>query len=304
MKIVIAGGTGFIGRRLVRRILDEGRDGVLVLSRDAARARAHLAPQVEAVGWDPMAGPPPPGALDDAGAVINLIGESVAQRWTPAVKLKIRESRIVSTRNLVAGILAASGRPGVLISNSAVGYYGPRGDEALDEGGAAGSGFLPELCREWEAEALRASDSGVRTVATRLGIVLGPHGGALSRMLPFFKIFLGGPIGDGKQWMSWIHIDDAVGIVLHAARTEGLSGPVNVVAPSPVQNSEFARALGRAMGRPAGLPTPAALLKVLLGEFAEFLLTGQRVVPRKVEESGYRFRFPQLDAALRDIVAT
>ncbi len=303
MKLAITGGTGFIGRRLVRRILDEGRDGVRVFTRDAVRAKSCLPPEVDVVAWEPVAGPPPPGALEGVGAVINLAGESVAQRWTQVVKQRIRESRITSTRNLVAGIIAARERPPVLVSTSAVGYYGARGDEPLDEGAPAGSGFLPALCREWEEEASRAGDAGIRVAAARLGVVLGPRGGALSRMLPYFKICLGGPLGDGRQWMSWIHIDDAVGILLHAARTEAISGPANAVAPGPVQNLEFARALGRALGRPAGIPTPAGLLKVLLGEFSEFLLTGQRVIPRKVEASGYRFRFPELDGALKDVLS-
>ena len=303
MKIAIVGATGFVGKRLVRRILDEGRDTVLAFSRDAARARAQLPQEVEVVAWDPHVGPPPPGVFDGIGAVINLAGENVAQRWSPAVKQRIRESRTVTTRNLVAGILGARERPRVLVSGSAVGWYGARGDEALDETAGAGDGFLPGLCRDWEAEATKASEGGVRTVLARIGIVLGPRGGALARMIPFFKVFLGGPLGEGRQWMSWIHIDDAAGILLWAARNEGLSGPVNVAAPEPVTNADFARALGRALGRPSAMPTPAPALRLLLGEFAEFLLTGQRVLPRKAEAAGYRFRFSLVEPALRDVLA-
>jgi uncharacterized protein (TIGR01777 family) len=302
VKIAITGATGFIGRRLVRRILDEGRDSVLALTRQAARARDRLPPEVQVVEWEPVAGPAPAGTLETTGAVVHLAGESVGQRWSPVVKTRIRESRVLSTRNLTASISAARERPPVLVSGSAVGYYGARGDEPLEESAASGSDFLAEVCRDWEAEAGRAAERGTRVVQLRSGIVLGPRGGALARMIPPFKMFLGGPLGDGRQWMSWIHIDDLVGIILHAIRTASLSGPVNATAPAPVTNAEFSRALGKAMGRPAAIPTPAAALRLLLGEFADVLLTGQRVIPRKAEASGYRFRFPQLEPALRDIL--
>ncbi len=304
MKVTITGATGFLGRRLCRRLLDEGGHGVLALTRQAISARKRLAPEIEVVDWDPAAGPPPAAALEGADAVIHLAGEPVGQRWSPAVKERIRESRLVSTRNLVAGIVAARRRPPALVAMSAVGYYGSRGDEPLDESSPAGAGFLAELCRDWEAEAARAGDAGVRVVSTRLGIVLGQRGGALARMLPFFKMFLGGPLGDGRQWMSWIHMDDAVGIVLHAARSGNVAGPANATSPSPVTNLEFVQTLGRVLARPASVPTPAPALRFLLGEFADVLLTGQRVLPKKVEAAGYRFRFPELEVALRDILAT
>lgn len=302
MKIAITGATGFIGRRLVRRILDEGKEGVLVFSRNAESARSRFAPEVEVVPWKPEEGPPAREALAGIGAVINLAGEPVAQRWNSAVKQRIRDSRILTTKNLVTGILSSGEgeRPGVLISGSAVGYYGARGDEILDEEAPAGDDFLSGLCREWEAEALRASSSGLRVLEARIGIVLGPRGGVLSRMIPFYKLFLGGPLGDGHQWMSWIHIDDAVGILLHALRHETLAGPMNITAPAPVTNLEFARTLGRVLNRPAALPTPPSALRLFLGEFADMLLNGQRAVPRKAESSGYRFRFPELEPAIRD----
>jgi uncharacterized protein len=303
MKIAIAGATGFIGRRLVRRILDEGRDSVLAFSRDPARARLRMPPEVEVVAWDPIVGPPPIAAIEGVGAAVNLAGEPVGQRWTPAVKKRIRESRAVTTRNLVAGISATPRRPAVLLSMSAIGIYGALGDEPIDESADAGTGFLADVCREWEAEAGRAAEAGVRVVLIRSGIALGPRGGILGRLVPFFKIFLGGPLGDGRQWMSWIHIDDLVGIILHALRTETVSGPENATSPNPVTNLEFSRALGRALGRPAAVPTPAGALRLGVGEFADSLLTGQRVLPRKAENAGYRFRFPELEPALRDALA-
>jgi uncharacterized protein len=304
MKIAITGATGYIGRRLVRRLLDEGGNRVLAWSRRAAEARARLAPEVEVVEWaEPVAAPPPAGSLDGVDAVIHLAGEPVGQRWSPQVKARIRESRVNVTRNLVAGIASARVRPPVLVSMSAVGYYGPRGDEPLDESAAPGKDFLSELCRDWEAEAARAREAGARAVTARMGLVLGPRGGALARMLPFFKMFLGGPLGDGRQWMSWIHVDDALGILLHAVRTEALDGPVNATSPNPVRNAEFARTLGAVLGRPSGIPTPPAALRLLLGEFADMLLAGQRVLPRKAEAAGYRYRYPLIETALREILA-
>jgi hypothetical protein len=304
VKIAITGATGFIGRRLVRRVLDEGQNHqVVAFSRDALRASSRFPPEVQAVQWEPVVGPPPAGALDGAEAVFHLAGESVGQRWTDTVKARLRESRILSTRNLVAGIGAARQRPAVLVSGSAVGYYGSRGDEILEEGASPGTGFLAELCRDWEAEAARAKEVGVRVVESRTGIVLGPRGGALSRMLPPFKMFVGGPLGDGRQWMSWIHIDDLVGTLLHAVKTEGLEGPVNATAPTPVANAEFSRILGKVLSRPSALALPSFVLRGLLGEFAEVLLGGQRVIPRKLEVSGFRFRFPDLETALRDILS-
>jgi len=303
VKIVITGATGFIGRRLIRRVLDEGQGHqVVAFSRDAARARTRLPPEVQVLQWEPVVGPPPAGALDGAQAVFHLAGESVGQRWTDTVKARMRESRILSTRNLVAGIGGARERPQVLVSGSAVGFYGSRGDEILEEGSSMGTGFLAELCRDWESEAARAKDAGVRVVESRTGIVLGPRGGALTRMLPPFKMFVGGPLGDGRQWMSWIHIDDLVGAFLHAVKTAGLEGPVNATAPTPVTNADFSRILGRVLYRPSALPMPGVVLRGILGEFAEVLLEGQRVLPRKLEAGGFRFRFPDLETALRDIL--
>ena len=304
MEIAISGATGFIGRRLVQRILDEGQDRVLALSRDSFRARDLLPPGVEVISWDPLAGAPPVEILERAGAVVHLGGESVAQRWNETVKARIRESRIASTRHLVEGMVRSQNRPGVFLCASAIGYYGPRGDEPLDESASPGGDFLAGVCRDWESEAARAREAGPRTVQLRTGIVLGPGGGALQKMLRPFKMFIGGPLGDGSQRMSWIHLDDLVDLILHVLRVENLEGPVNATAPVPVTNRDFARLLGRVLRRPGRFPSPPAfILRLALGEFADILLTGQRVLPQKAKEGGFQFRFPELEPALKDILS-
>jgi len=299
MRALVTGATGFIGRRLVAKL-----DKPVVLSRDADRARALLGPGPEVFAWDPSAGPPAPEAFRGVEAVFNLAGESVgAGRWTRRRKAAIRESRISGTRNLVAAIEGLSERPRVLVSVSAIGYYGDRGGQPLDETASPGSDFLAEVCVAWETEARRASASHLRVVTPRLGIVLGPGGGALQKMLTPFKLGVGGRLGSGEQWMSWVHVDDAVGLLLHAAKTDSLSGPVNAVAPGPVTNRDFTRALGAALGRWTIFPMPAFALRVIVGEFAKVLLSSQRVVPRAAERSAYSFTHPALDGALRAILA-
>lgn len=298
MKTLVTGGTGFIGRRLLGRL-----DGAVVATRDPERARRTLgegSPEIRA--WDP--GSPAPAALfRDIGVVVHLAGEPIAaRRWNDKVKRRIRESRVVGTRNLVAGMAAASPRPSLLVSASAVGIYGDRGDEILGETSPPGSDFLAETCLAWESEALRAREIGMRVVTVRTGIVLGRGGGALARMLPPFRLGVGGRLGSGRQWMSWIHIEDLVGIYLHAVATEGLSGPVNGVAPSPVTNREFTKSLGTAVGRPAVFPAPAVALRLALGELAGVLLGSQRVLPKAAERTGYLFRHPELAGALKDIL--
>lgn len=299
MRALVTGATGFIGRRLVARL-----EKPIVLSRDADRARALLGPGPEVFAWDPSSGPPTPEAFRGVEAVFNLAGESVgAGRWTRRRKAAIRESRISGTRNLVMAMEGLPERPRVLVSVSAIGYYGDRGGQPLDETASPGSDFLAEVCVAWEAEARRASASGVRVVTPRLGIVLGPDGGALQKMRTPFKLGLGGRLGSGEQWMSWIHVDDAVGILLHAARTGTLSGPVNAVAPGPVTNREFTRTLGAVLGRWTIFPMPAFALRVVVGEFAKVLLSSQRVEPRAAERSGYSFTHSALEGALRSILA-
>jgi uncharacterized protein (TIGR01777 family) len=287
-----------IGRPLVRELRERG-DEVIAMSRNPERAAASLG--VEAQAWrDPKGEPPPPESLRGSDAVIHLLGESVAQRWTEAAKREIRDSRILSTRRLVAGLseLPPQERPRVLLSQSATGFYGPRGDERLSEETPGGDDFLANVVRDWEAEAQRAGELGMRVVTTRTGVVLSERGGALEKMLPFFKIGVGGPVAGGKQYVPWVHLDDVVGALV--ACLEGdLSGPVNVTAPEPVTNRELSRTLGKVLRRPAFAPVPGLAVKALYGEMAMIVTTGQRAVPARLEESGYRFRRPSLEAALR-----
>ena len=301
-RIVVTGATGLIGRALVAELRSRG-DQVVALSRDAQRAKSQLGGSVETVTWaDPLAGPPPEGCLARAQGIVHLLGEPISQRWSDEVKTKIRDSRVLGTRNLVAGLLELpeAQRPRVFVSQSAVGYYGPRGDEELTESAAPGSGFLADVVRAWETEAQAAEDLGLRVVLTRTGVVLDAGGGALTKMLPPFKAGVGGPVGSGRQYLPWIHTDDVVGALLFCLDHDTATGPVNLSAPAPVTNRDFSKALGRALHRPAVMPVPAIALKLLYGEMSEIVLEGQRAVPRRLEELGYPFRQPDLDAALRD----
>jgi uncharacterized protein (TIGR01777 family) len=240
--------------------------------------------------------------LRDADAVIHLAGEPLVQRWSAEAKRRIHDSRVVSTRNLVAAMAKLAKKPAVLVSSSAIGYYGSRGDEVLDESSAPGQGFLPELCAEWEKEARAAEALGVRVVCMRTGVALDPRGGALKKMLPPFKMGVGGRLGDGRQWMSWIHVEDLVSLFRFAMETDSVRGPVNGVAPNPVTNADFTKALGSAVHRPAIFPVPSFGLKMLFGEMSEVLLDSQRVTPKAAEAAGFRCRFPQLDGALKDLL--
>ena len=298
MRALITGATGFIGRALVRAMT-----GPVVLTRDPDRAGRVLGPAVALYRWDPQAGPPPAEAFSNVDAIFHLAGQSIADsRWSEARKRLIRDSRVIGTRNLVARIESLRERPRVLISASAVGFYGDRGDEALEEPAAPGKDFLAELCRDWEAEAQRATTFGVRVVTPRTGIVLGRSGGALAKMLPPFKLGLGGRLGSGRQWMPWIHLHDHVGLLFHAAARPEVSGALNAVGPAPVTNAEFTRTLALVLRRPAIFPVPAFMLRLVFGELSSVLLSSQRVVPRVAEKTGYQFRFSTLEAALRDIL--
>jgi hypothetical protein len=231
--------------------------------------------------------------------VFNLAGEPVAEgRWTAERKRRIRDSRVLGTRNLVAGLAAQESRPRVLVSASAVGYYGDRDDEVLDETSSSGHGFLAEICVEWEREALAAERLGIRVVCVRTGIVLAPGGGALARMLTSFRLGAGGKLGSGRQWMAWIHLDDEVGILIHASQDARIRGAINAVGPRPVTNAEFTRALGHAIHRPAFLPVPMTALRLAFGEMSEILTASQRVLPREAERTGYTFKHPELAGAL------
>lgn len=296
MKVTVTGATGLIGTALVAALKERG-DEVTVLSRNPDQAARELG--VEAVAWDPMAEPAPSSAISGRDGVVHLAGEPVAQRWTESVKRSIRASRDLGTANLVAGIAASEPRPGVLVSSSAVGYYGKHGAEIIDESAPAGNDFLAEVCVEWERRARAAEELGLRVVIVRTGVVLDSGGGALKTMLPPFRAGVGGPVAGGRQYMPWIHLDDIVGIYLAALDGEGWSGPVNGTAPEPVTNADFSKALGRALGRPAIFPVPAFAIRTLYGEMAEIVTEGQRAVPARTLESGYVFQQPELDAALR-----
>ena len=293
MNITVTGASGFIGRRLTGLLLDAGHR-LHVLSRHAGTG----APAgVRVSAWDPVAGPPPAESLADADAVIHLAGEPVAQRWTAGAKERIRASRVLGTRHLVEALAALPRKPAVLISSSAIGYYGDRGDEELTESSAPGTDFLAGVCRDWEAEAQRAAPLGIRVVRVRTGIVLAPHGGALAKMLPAFRAFAGGRIGSGRQWMSWIHLDDLAALMAFAL-DHPVEGPVNGTAPNPVTNDAFTRTLAGVLGRPTLLPVPSLALKVLFGEMAGVLLGGQRVLPAAAVAAGFVFEYPGLALAL------
>lgn len=273
MRVVVTGGTGFIGRALTARLRAEGDDVVVPRRGDTS-------------------------AVDGADAVVNLSGEPIAQRWTDAARRRIEESRTVGTRRLVEAIASAKARPSVLVSVSAVGYYGARGDEELDEEAPPGDDTLARICVRWEEEAAAAVPLGVRVVRIRTGVVLAADGGALAKMLPAFKAFVGGPVGSGMQWMSWIHRDDLVSLFLFALRSAAAAGALNGTAPAPVRNRDFASAVGAALHRPAVLPAPAAALRFVFGEMATILLDGQRAVPKRALTLGFSFRYPDLRSAL------
>lgn len=297
MRALVTGATGFVGRRLLDQIAEP-----VVLSRDPQRARAKC-PRAEAHYWEPLAGRPPADAFAGVEAVFHLAGESVAQgRWNTDKKRLIRDSRVIGTKNLVEAFAALEQRPRVLVSASAIGFYGSRGDELLDESSSPGNDFLAGVCRPWEDAATQAERLGVRAVCARLGIVLG-DGGALAKMLLPFKLGLGGRLGSGQQWMSWVHVDDVVGILLHAAEHEALRGPINTVSPMPVTNREFTRTLAGVLHRPAVFPVPAVALKLAVGGFAEVLLGSQRVMPRAAQNSNYTFRYESLAEALAAAIA-
>jgi len=301
MRVAVTGATGMIGSALVRALVERG-DEVTALSRNAERAGETL--KVPAETWaDPEAERPPLDALRGRDAVVHLLGEVIAQRWSDETKREIRDSRVLSTRNLVAalGELAAEERPRVLVSGSGAGWYGHRGNERLDESAAEpGDDFLAQLSRDWEAEARAAEELGVRVVLSRTGVVLSESGGALEKMLPFFKAGVGGPVAGGRQYVPWIHRDDVVGATMFALDNEAVRGPMNVTAPEPVTNKELSRTLGRVLRRPAFAPVPALAVKALYGDMAQIVTTGQRAVPGRLTELGYEFRQPELEPALRD----
>jgi uncharacterized protein (TIGR01777 family) len=296
VRIAVTGATGFIGRALCRELGERGHN-IVAMTRDTERAR-RLLPDVGVVAWDGS-----PEVLPEVDAVVHLAGERVAGRWSTAKKAGLRESRIGRTRQLVEAMARAPRRADVLVSASAVGYYGDRGEATLTERSGPGQDFLSQLCEEWETEAQRAEMLGIRVVRLRFGVVLGRTGGALAGMLPLFRLGAGGPIGSGQQWFPWVHLADAVGLIRLALGSAEASGPINVVAPGLVRNGEFTRALGRAVHRPAVLPAPAFPLRLALGQFAETLLGSQRVLPERAEALSYAFTYPEITSALRSIIS-
>lgn len=309
MRVAVTGATGMIGRELIAAVRARG-DQAVVLTRAPDRARRVLGEDVELHAWpEPKQAPPPQAALAGADAVVHLLGEPVAQRWSDNAKREIRDSRVLTTRSLVQGLaeLPDDGRPATLVCQSASGFYGARDDEPVDEdipGGASGDDFLAGVTAAWEHEALAARAlPGVRVVRTRTGVVLSPSGGALAKMLPPFRLGLGGPVAGGHQYVPWVHLDDVTGALLHCLDDRRASGPVNVSAPNPVTNAELSRALGRVLHRPAVLPVPAVALRLLYGDMAAMVLTGQRALPERLLQLGYVFHHPELEEALRDVLA-
>lgn len=278
---------------------------LLTRPRILTRAPEHAPPefaQSACFRWDPARELPPAEAFDGCEAVFHLAGEPVAEgRWTRAKKARIRDSRVEGTKHLIEGLRELERRPEVLVSASAVGIYGSRGDEVLPESAASAEGFLADVCRAWEAEARAAEELGMRVVTIRIGLVLGAQGGALARMLPLFKLCAGGRLGHGQQWMPWIHVDDLASLFLFSAQSENLAGAVNGCAPNPVTNRQFTKALAGAVGRPAPFPAPAFALRLGLGEFAEVLLASQRAVPDKAQGAGFRFKYPTIETALKGV---
>ncbi len=304
-RVIVTGATGTIGRAVCRRLEARG-DEVVALSRDRERAAKALGDQVEVQVWaDPTGEMPPVEALTGADAIVHLVGEPVAQSWSKEAKARIRDSRVSATRMLVAALreVPELRRPAVLISQSATGFYGPSGDRELDEDAPAGNDFLAGVVREWEAEAANA-EGLARTVMTRTGVVLSSSGGALEKMLPFFRMGVGGPVAGGRQYVPWIHLDDVVAGLLFCVERPELAGPINLTAPVPVTNAQLSHALGRVLHRPAVLPVPTLALRVLYGEMSQIVTTGQRAIPTRLSEAGFEFRHPDLEAALRDVLTT
>jgi len=299
MKVFLTGGTGFVGRFLSRELILKGHD-ITILTRQKDPP-VSLKNGIRFVTGDPKEEGPWMAEVAQHDWVINLAGSSIFSKWTDEAKKMLHDSRILTTRNLVTALVSGDRRQ-LFCSTSAPGYYGPRGDEELTEASPPGQDFLARLAQEWEAEALKAQDLGIRTVITRFGIVLGKGGGMLEQLAPLFKSFVGGPVGSGEQWLSWVHQMDLVRAYLFITEHPELTGPVNFTSPNPVRNKDFAKALGRALGRPAFMPAPAFMMRLMLGELAEVVLTGQKVLPQKLLAAGFAFLYPTIDQALQHLM--
>ena len=302
MKVIVAGGSGFIGSEVIRKLL-VSKHQVVLLSRKPVGVRSGYNESLQIVQWDGKTVGSWSKFIDGADAVINLSGENIAaRRWSPKQKARLISSRINSTRAIILSISKTSKKPRILINASAVGYYGNFGNGDVAETQIQGEGFLSELCEQWEGEALHAKKYGLRVVLLRIGIVLEPSGGALRKMLLPFQLFIGGPLGSGKQWFPWIHRDDVVNIIMFAIENDALLGAVNVSSPSPVTMKEFARSLGRVIGKPSWLPIPSLILKFVLGEMSQMSLGGRRIIPKKLLDNGFVFQYPDLDKALKSLM--
>jgi uncharacterized protein (TIGR01777 family) len=302
MRVIITGGTGLIGRALAASLVADGHE-VCVLSRAPGRAKG-LPPGVQAVAWDGRTAAEWGPLADGAAAIVNLAGESLsAGRWTSARKRRIRESRVNAGKAVVQAVQAASQKPAVVVQASAVGYYGPHGDEEVTEETPPGTDFLAQVAIDWEASTAPLEVLGIRRVVVRTGLVLSKAGGALPRLLLPFRLFAGGPLGSGRQWWPWIHSADEIAAIRYLMENPQAQGAFNLTAPNPLTNAAFSRVLGRVLGRPALLPAPAWVLRLMLGEMADVVLTGQRAVPRRLLEMGFTFRFPEAEVALRDLLA-
>ena len=302
MKVLVTGASGFIGSALCGALLDRG-DSVVGLTRDPEKARS-ASPTVRWHAWEPTLERPPAAAFEDVDGVVNLVGEKINQRWTDDAKKRIMESRRTGTRNLLGTIAGLESKPSVLVNQSAIGFYGDRGDAILDETAApGGETFDSQVVAEWEKAAAEAEALGLRLAIVRTGHVLDPNGGFLAKLLPPFRLGLGGPLAGGEQYVSWIHVDDEIGVLLWALDESKVSGAINSTAPNPVTNKVFSKALGQALGRPAVIPTPGLAVDLLYGkEFGVVLKGGQRVMPRRALDLGYRFRHPELPEALADLL--
>jgi len=300
LKILITGGTGFVGTQLTSRLIQDGYK-VTILTRSLKGAKGS-SPGISYLEGDPTKKGPWQEAIKNHDAIVNLAGASIFSKWTDEHKKAIRESRVSTTQNIVEGIPSDPSKKITLFNTSAVGYYGFCGDEELTEESPPGNDFLARIAVEWEGEAFKAKEKGARVVITRFGIVLGEKGGALSRMIPLFKKYIGGPIGSGRQWFSWVHIRDLAEAFVFLMKHPEISGPVNVCSPNPVRNKDLARALGKALHRPAFFPAPGFMVKFVLGEFGSIILEGQRVIPRRLFENDFVFQYPDIDKALQSIV--
>ena len=299
MKIFMTGGTGFVGTYLAKRLISEGQ-AVTILTQALSGTELKLT-ELSYLTGNPTTKGKWQEAVRDHDAIINLAGASIFSRWTPEQKRILLSSRIETTRNLVAA-LPDSAKHITFFSTSAVGYYGFHEDEELIESSPSGEDFLAKLAHDWEQEALRAQDKGARVIITRFGIVLGKNGGALGQMIPLFKYFLGGPLGSGRQWFSWVHMHDLAEAVIFLLSHKDISGPVNLCSPNPLRNKDLGDAIGKVLQRPSFMPTPGFMIRLILGEFGDVLLKGQRVIPQRLLEAGFKFRYPDIEEALKDII--